>query len=1129
LLLGKRFKCFSLLLVMAVFAFVLLAHIGLASASNALAAPRIMPDGGSFKEPTSVNIFDADVGDPIYYTTDGSDPETSGTHTVYAGAFIISQSETVETAVYDTLFGWSSEVSAAFTIVSTSSVQEPVISPNGGSFTNPQTVTITGIPSGDTCYYSTDGTIPENGNTPYTGPFTVSQSERINAVNYSPASGYSGATQADFYINSDSLVAAPTISPNGGAFTTAKTVTINGSTGGCFYTTDGSDPRTSSTSIWYQGPFTMWSGTVKAANYSGGLFDQWSSVTSATFTDSGYAPPAAPSFSPGGGSFDTTQTVTITGIPSGDLCYYSLEGNQGGQGRTLYTGPLTVNQPETIEAANWSESDGWSTTTVANFVIGISLAISPDGGTFNGPQTVTITGIPSGCACIYTTDGADPINGPLGDGYSYTGPFTVSQSETIKAATSFSSVVSAIFVINGSQTVAITPDGGSFGTAQSVTITGIPSGDTCYYTTDGSNPTTTSTAVTYNGAFTVSQSETVQAAIHDPTSGWGGVTTATFTIGGVPSSQAPIITPNGGTFTAPQSVTVTGIPDGDICYYSTDGATPRYGSCTPYIGPFTVSQSETVYVANQNQAGDWGDAASATFTINNQATVPAAGTLTPGEITTVAGNNAWGYSGDNGPATSAWLDSPNSVAVDASGNLYIADTSNNRIRKVAPSGAITTVAGNGTAGYSGDGGPATSAELDRPYGVAVDQSGNLYIADTYNQRIRKVSTSGAITTVAGNGHENYPGALNGGGYSGDGGLATDTELNAPLAVAVDQSGNLYIADTYNQRIRKVSASGAITTVAGNGQGGTFGGYSGDGGPATGAELAQPTGVAVDASGNIYIISDQYNNCIRKVDSSGAITTVGYGGSIQGYSGQQVLSTTNAATSLPAGVAVDASGNLYCAYGYDCVRRIDPDTGTSAIVAGKVNNPGYSGDGGPATGAELNCPDGVTVDSSGDIFIADNGNNRIREVKATGQAASLPSLNASTSTASLSTEQTTSSFTVGQSSYAVGGQSFAMDAAPFISNGRFLAPVLYLADALNAQTSWDAATRTITVIKGGTTIELAVGSMAIATNGKTSQMDVSPLIEDGRTYLPARYVAEALGYKVSWEAEAQAITVSQQST
>ena len=182
-----------------------------------------------------------------------------------------------------------------------------------------------------------------------------------------------------------------------------------------------------------------------------------------------------------------------------------------------------------------------------------------------------------------------------------------------------------------------------------------------------------------------------------------------------------------------------------------------------------------------------------------------------------------GYSGDNGPATSAELAGPTGVALDASGNLYIADYGNNRIRKVSPSGIITTVAGNGTDGFSGDNGPATSAELADPWGVALDASGNLYIADIYNNRIRKVSPSGIITTVAGNGT---------GGYSGDNGPATSAELYDPSGVALDASGNLYIADYGNDRIRKVSPSGIITTVAGNG---TVG-YSGDNGPATIAEL-----------------------------------------------------------------------------------------------------------------------------------------------------------------------------------------------------------------------------------------------------------------------------------------------------
>ena len=197
-----------------------------------------------------------------------------------------------------------------------------------------------------------------------------------------------------------------------------------------------------------------------------------------------------------------------------------------------------------------------------------------------------------------------------------------------------------------------------------------------------------------------------------------------------------------------------------------------------------------------------------------------------GLITTVAGNGITGFSGDGGPAASASLALPQGVAVDASGGIYIADTGNHRIRKVDLTGVITTIAGNGAAGYSGDYGPAMSASLNSPEGVAVDSSGNIFIADTGNSRIRKINVSGAIETVAGNGTR---------AYSGDGGPAISASLNSPQAIAADASGNVYIADTGNHRIRKMDASGLITTIAGNGTST----YAGDGGPATSAGLGSP--------------------------------------------------------------------------------------------------------------------------------------------------------------------------------------------------------------------------------------------------------------------------------------------------
>jgi uncharacterized protein (TIGR03437 family) len=329
-----------------------------------------------------------------------------------------------------------------------------------------------------------------------------------------------------------------------------------------------------------------------------------------------------------------------------------------------------------------------------------------------------------------------------------------------------------------------------------------------------------------------------------------------------------------------------------------------------------------------------------------------------GVITTVAGNGTPGYSGDNGPATNAQLDYPNSVAVDSAGVIFIAEF-DNRIRKVA-NGVITTVAGNGTAGFSGDNGPATAAQLSLLFGggLAVDPTGNLYIADASNERIRKVS-NGIITTVAGNGVQ---------GFSGDNGAATSAEFSVPTAVAVDAADNLYISDFSNSRIRKVS-NGVITTVAG--KGGI--GFGGDNGPAAGAQLSGPTGIALDSSGNLYIV-DFENGRIRKV-SNGVITTAAGNGS-QSFSGDNGP-PTSAQLSGPTGLAVDSAGSLYITdTGNDRIRKIS--NGVITTVAGNGTQ-GFGGDNGSATNASLREPEGVAVDSVGNLYIADSSNSRVRRV------------------------------------------------------------------------------------------------------------------------------------------------------
>jgi len=330
-------------------------------------------------------------------------------------------------------------------------------------------------------------------------------------------------------------------------------------------------------------------------------------------------------------------------------------------------------------------------------------------------------------------------------------------------------------------------------------------------------------------------------------------------------------------------------------------------------------------------------------------------------INLVAGNGGGGYLGDGGPATAAEMNAPTGVAT-RNGNVYIADHQGSRIRKVDASGIMSTIAGNGTTGYSGDGAAATAAILNQPTGVAVDTAGNIYFVDEFNDVVRKINTSGIITTIAG-------GA--GSGYTGDGGPATNASFSLPYSVAVDHLGNIYIADQGNNAVRKVNTLGVISTVAGTG----YSGYTGDGGIATIAKLSLPNAVAVDTSGNLFI-ADRANNVIRKVNPAGIISTIA-GIGTPGYTGDGGPATA-ASLNWPQGLAINAIGALYISdRNNNVVRKINL-AGIISTVAG-TGVAGYSGDGAAATAADLNMPIGIAVDSCENVFVTDAANNRIRKI------------------------------------------------------------------------------------------------------------------------------------------------------
>jgi hypothetical protein len=592
-----------------------------------VATPTFSPAAGSYGPAQSVTISDTTAGSSIYYTTNGSTPTTAST--LYTSAITVSATETVKALAAESGYNNSAVASAAYTINGT--VATPAFSPAAGSYGPAQSVTISDATSGSTIYYTTNGSTPTTASSTYSSAITVSATETLEAIaakaNYTTSAVDSGV----YTING--AVATPTFSPAAGTYATAQTVTISDTTSGStiYYTTNGTTPTTASST--YSSAITVSATeTLEAiaakANYSN------SAVASAVYTISGTV--ATPAFSPAAGTYNTTQTVTISDGTSGASIYYTTNGSTPTTASTLYSSAITVSATETLKSL--AAKSGYTNSAVASAVYTLTVAtpgFSPAAGTYNSAQSVTLSSSTPSASIYYTTNGSTPTTAST----LYSSAITVSATETVKALgakTGYtnSAVGSAVYTLKVA-TPTFSPAAGSYGPAQTVTISDTTSGSTIYYTTNGTTPTTASTK--YTSAITVSATQTVEAL--GVLTGYtnSAVGSAAYTINGAVAT--PTFSPAAGSYGPAQSVTISDATSGSSIYYTTNGTTPTTAS-TAYSSAVTVSATETLEAIAVKANYSNSAVASAAYTINGAAATPgfspAAGTYSSAQSVTIS-------------------------------------------------------------------------------------------------------------------------------------------------------------------------------------------------------------------------------------------------------------------------------------------------------------------------------------------------------------------------------------------------------------------------------------------------------------------------------------------------------------